>query len=45
VEDGASISAQIERNEVIYSMILTKAKNPFSREGIEGRFDRELSTK
>jgi hypothetical protein len=43
VEDGASISARIEGNEVIYSIILTKARNPLSREDIEGRFDRELS--
>ena len=45
VEDGASLSAQIEGNEVIYSVILTKARNPLSREDIEGRFDRELSKK
>jgi hypothetical protein len=45
VEDGASISAQIEGNEVIYSIILTKAKNPLSREDVECRFDRELSKK
>lgn len=45
VEDGAAISAQIEGNEVIYSIILTKANNPLGREDIEGRFDRELSKK
>jgi hypothetical protein len=44
-EDGASISAKIEGNEVIYSIILTKANKPLSREDIEGRFDRELSKK
>ena len=45
VEDGASISAQIEGIEVIYSIILTKARNPLARDDIEGRFDRELSKK
>jgi hypothetical protein len=45
VEDAAAISAQIQDNEVIYSIILTKAGNPLSREDIEGRFDRELSKK
>jgi hypothetical protein len=45
VEDGAAISAQIEGNEVIYSIILIKADNPLSREDIERRFDSELSKK
>jgi hypothetical protein len=45
VEDAASMSAQIEGNEVIYSIILTKARNPLSREDVEGRFDRELLKK
>jgi hypothetical protein len=27
-EDGAFITAQIERNEVIYSVILTEARTP-----------------
>jgi hypothetical protein len=44
-EDGACISAKIEDNEVIYSIILTKANNPLSHEDIEVRFDRELSKK
>jgi hypothetical protein len=44
-DDGASISAKIEGNEVIYSIILTKANNPLSREDIEVCFDRELSKK
>ena len=41
--EPTDISALIEGNEVIYSIILTKARNPLSREDIEGRFDRELS--
>jgi hypothetical protein len=27
-EDGASITAQIERNEVVYSVVLTRGKKP-----------------
>ena len=34
-EDGAFITAQIERNEVVYSVVLTKARNPLSREDVE----------
>ena len=30
-DDGAFITAQIERNEVVYSVVLTKARNPLSR--------------
>jgi hypothetical protein len=44
-EDGAFITAQIERNEVVYSVILTKAKNPLSREDVESHFKGELSKK
>ena len=44
-EDGAFITAQIERNEVVYSVVLTKAKNPLSREEVESHFKAELSKK
>jgi hypothetical protein len=44
-EDGAFITAQIERNEVVYSVILTEAKKPLSREDVEGHFKGELSKK
>jgi hypothetical protein len=44
-EDGAFITAQIERNEVIYSVILTEARPPLSREDVEGHFKGELSKK
>ena len=44
-EDGAFITAQIERNEVVYSVVLTKAKNPLSREDVENHFKGELSKK
>ena len=44
-EDGAFITAQIAGNEVVYSIILTKARNPLSREDVECRFKTELSKK
>jgi hypothetical protein len=42
-EDGAFITAQIEGNEVVYSVVLTKAKNPLSRGDVESHFKGELS--
>jgi hypothetical protein len=42
-EDGAFITAQIEGNEVVYSVVLTKARNPMSRENVESHFEGELS--
>ena len=44
-EDGAFITAQIDRNEVVYSVVLTKARNPLSREDVESHFKGELSKK
>ena len=44
-KDGAFITAQIEGNEVVYSVVLTKARNPMSREDVESRFKGELSKK
>ncbi len=44
-EDGAFITAQIAGNEVVYSIVLTKARNPLSREDVENRFHAELSKK
>jgi hypothetical protein len=44
-EDGAFITAQIERNEVVYSVLLTKARNPLSRDDVESHFKGELSKK
>jgi hypothetical protein len=44
-EDGAFITAQIAGNEVVYSIILTNAKNRLSREDVETRFKAELSKK
>ncbi len=41
--DGAFITAQLEGNEVVYSVVLTKARNPLSREDVESHFKGELS--
>jgi hypothetical protein len=44
-EDGAFITAQIEGHEVVYSIVLAKARNPMRREDVESRFKGELSKK
>jgi hypothetical protein len=44
-EDGAFITAQIAGHEVVYSVVLTKARNPLSREDVESHFKDELSKK
>ena len=44
-EDGAFITAQIAGNEVVYSVLLTNAGNPLSREDVESHFNSELSKK
>ena len=43
LEDGAFITAQLEGNKVVYSVVLTKARNPLSREDVESHFEGELS--
>ena len=45
LEDGAFISAQIAGQEVVYSVLLTNAGNPLSREEVESHFRGELSKK
>jgi hypothetical protein len=42
---GAFITAQIAGNEVVYSVVLTKGKNPLSDEDVESHFEGELSKK
>jgi hypothetical protein len=42
-EDGAFITAQIAGNEVVYSVLLSKARNPLNREDVESHFKGELS--
>ena len=44
-KDGAFITAQIERNEVVYSVVLANARNPLSHEDVESHFKGELSKK
>jgi hypothetical protein len=44
-EDAAFITAQVAGNEVVYSVVLTKARNPLSRDDVESRFKGELSKK
>jgi hypothetical protein len=41
-DGGAFLTAQIGGNEVVYSLILDCAKDPFRREDVERRFEREL---
>jgi hypothetical protein len=36
-DDGVFITAQIEGNKVVYSIVLTKGKNPLSRGDVDGR--------
>jgi hypothetical protein len=43
--DRAFITAQIESNKVVYSILLAKAKNPLSREEVESQFEAELAKK
>jgi hypothetical protein len=42
-EDGAFITAQIAGNEVVYSVVMTRARNPLSHEDVESHFKGELS--
>jgi hypothetical protein len=44
-DDGAFITAQIGGNEVVYSVVSTKARNPLSHEDVERHFKGELSKK
>jgi len=43
--DATFITAQIEGNEVVYSILLNRAETKLSREEVEGPFERELSKK
>ncbi|HEV1993259.1 MAG TPA: hypothetical protein VGR03_02910 [Candidatus Acidoferrum sp.] len=45
LEAQAFITAQVERNKVVYSIVLTKVKTPLSHEEVEGYFEGELSKK
>jgi hypothetical protein len=39
------MTAQLAGNEVVYSVVLTEARNPLTREDVESRFKGELSKK
>jgi hypothetical protein len=43
--DGAFITAQNAGNKVVYSIVLTNARNPLSRQDVESHFKTELSKK
>jgi hypothetical protein len=43
--DATFITAQFEGDEVVHSILLNKAGTELTREGVEGRFERELSRK
>ena len=44
-DDGAFITAQLAGNEVVYSVVLTKARNPLTPGDVESHFNGELSKK
>lgn len=44
-KDAAFLTAQVERNEVVYSVVLAAAGNPLSHEDVESHFTGELSKK
>lgn len=45
LDEVAFITAQIEGNKVVYSIILAKAQDPLSRVEVEKNFEAELSKK
>ena len=45
LETQAFITAQVEDNKVVYSIVLSKIRNPLSHEEVEGYFEGELSKK
>jgi hypothetical protein len=44
-DDWVFITAQVERNKIVYSIVLTDAKDSLSREEVESQFEGELSKK
>jgi hypothetical protein len=43
--DAAFLTAQLAGNEVVYSVVLTKAGNPLTHESVESHFAAELAKK
>jgi hypothetical protein len=44
-EGGAFVTAQIAANEIVYSILLNKARVPSTRKDVESHFSHELSKK
>jgi hypothetical protein len=44
-DDWVFITAQVERNKIVYSIVLTDAKDSLSREEVESQFEDELCKK
>jgi hypothetical protein len=44
-DGGAFMTAQIARNEVVYSILSRELNNPLSRKEVESRFESELLKK
>jgi hypothetical protein len=45
LETQAFITAQVEHNKIVYSIVLIKVRKPLSHEEVEGYFAGELSKK
>ena len=45
LDDGAFITAQLERSELVHAVVMANARNPPSREEVESHFKAELSKK
>jgi hypothetical protein len=43
LDEKAFLTAQVEGNKVVYSIVLNNTKNPLSREEVETHFEGELS--
>jgi DNA polymerase/3'-5' exonuclease PolX len=43
LDESTFLTAQVEGNKVVYSIILTDVKSPLSREEVETHFECELS--
>jgi hypothetical protein len=43
LDEKAFLTAQVEGNKVVYSIVLNDAKSPLSREEVETHFEGELS--
>ena len=44
-DEGAFVTAQVACNKVVYSIVLTNARNPLSRAEVESHFESELLKK